>query len=131
MTIAIPNFQGRVSPVFDVAARLVLVRAKNGISERVEVTLADTEPLALARRVVDLRVDVLICGAISQPLQAALLHAGVRVLPEICGPIEEVIRAFIAGNLHESDFRMPGWCGRRWAKNGSPCKRRSKQKTNT
>ncbi len=123
MTIAVPSFQGRVSPVFDVAARLVLVRLANGDSERLEVMLVDTEPLAIVRSVADLGVDVLICGAISKPLEAALVQVGVRVVSEVCGSIEEVIQAFHAGNLHESAFQMPGCCGRR-NKNGAQCKRR-------
>lgn len=123
MTIAVPSFQGRVSPVFDVAARLVLVRMANGNSERLEVMLVDTEPLAIVRSVADLGVDVLICGAISKPLEAALVQVGVRVVSEVCGSIEEVIQAFHTGNLHESAFQMPGCCGRR-NKNGTQCKRR-------
>jgi predicted Fe-Mo cluster-binding NifX family protein len=56
---------------------------------------------------------VLICGAISRPLEAMLLSAGVEVIPQTCGPVEEVLKAFMSGKLTEKAFLMPGCCGRR------------------
>lgn len=66
--LAIPNFQGRVSPVFDVASRLTVVRVK-GRAEvaRREVTLFETRPEGIARCLAELGVNVLVCGGISSP----------------------------------------------------------------
>ena len=45
MLIAVPNCQGRVSPVFDVGARLVLVRLKGEADlQQREVVLFEKEP---------------------------------------------------------------------------------------
>jgi predicted Fe-Mo cluster-binding NifX family protein len=109
--IAIPNCQGRVSPVFDVAARLLLVTRRRGREvERKELVLNPLPPEGLARSVAELRVDVLLCAAISESLLQALERHGVRVKPHLCGDVESVLRAFDCGWLRRSEFRMPG-CG--------------------
>jgi predicted Fe-Mo cluster-binding NifX family protein len=115
MLIAVPNCQGRVSPVFDVAARLMVVRLKgNAELERKEVVLYEKQAEGIVRSLRELGINILICGAISQALQVALEHAGIRVVPQICGGLECVINAFRSGTLTQPEFVMPGCCGRRW-----------------
>lgn len=115
MLIAVPNCQGRVSPVFDVAARLMLVRLKGEAEvERKEVVLFEKQPEGIVRSLGELRVKVLICGAISQGLRLALEKAGIGVWPQICGGPDSVIAAYCAGTLGQPEFAMPGCCGRRW-----------------
>ena len=114
MKVAIPTWTGRVSPVFDVAKRLLVVELKgDGPVNREEVAVEETQLLPRAKRVAQLGVDVLICGAISMPLEAMLTSAGVRVIPHICGPVEDVLLAFASGRLTDDAFLMPGCCGRR------------------
>jgi predicted Fe-Mo cluster-binding NifX family protein len=73
----------------------------------------------LARSVAELRVDVLLCAALSEPLLRALERRGVRVKPHLCGEVESVLRAFDCGQLRRDEFRMPGCCRhRRVARNG-------------
>jgi predicted Fe-Mo cluster-binding NifX family protein len=114
MRVAVSTWSGRVSPVFDVAKHLLLVdldgEAQSG---REEAAIVETEPVARAGRVAQLGVDVLICGAISVPLEAMLISAGVRVIPHTCGPVDEVLQAFAGGRLTDGAFLMPGCCGRR------------------
>ena len=115
MLIAVPNCQGRVSPVFDVAARLVLVRLKGEAEvERRDVVLFEKQPDGIVRSLGELGIQVLICGAISQGLQVALEQAGIRVLAQICGGLDSVIAAYRRGTLGQPEFTMPGCCGRRW-----------------
>jgi len=114
MRVAIPIWTGRVSPVFDVAGRLLVVDIDgNREISRQEAALEEVQLPPRAKRVAQLGVDVLICGAISWPLEAMLASAGVRVMPQICGPVEEVLRAFVSGQLANRAFVMPGCCGRR------------------
>ena len=115
MKVAIPTWTGRVSPVFDVAKRLLVVELKEGDAEvnREEIAIEETQLMARAKRVAQLGVDVLICGAISMPLEAMLASAGVRVIPQTCGTVEDIVRAFASGQLTEETFLMPGCCGRR------------------
>lgn len=109
MLIAIPHFQGRVSPVFDVASRLTVVRVKGRVeTERRGVTLFEAQPDAITRSVVELGVEVLICGAISQTLERMLHHAGVRVVAQVCGEVEAVLQAFLRRTLDAPEFGLPG-----------------------
>ena len=77
------------------------------------VTLDEADLTDRATRLADLGVDVLICGAISRPLEAMLTSAHVRVIAQTCGSAEDVLRAFASGQLTERAFLMPGCCGRR------------------
>ena len=131
MLIAVPNCQGRVSPVFDVAARLVVVRLKGEAElERKDVVLFEKQPDGIVRSLGELGIQVLICGAISQGLQLALEQVGIRVVPQICGELESVITAFCGGTLGQPEFVMPGCCGRRWesGRRGGRCRRGSDSK---
>jgi predicted Fe-Mo cluster-binding NifX family protein len=109
MLVAIPNFEGRISPVLDVAARLLLIRVESGKEvAREQVAIAENRPDQLIRTCEELRVDVLICGAISQPLACWLADAGVRVVSHLCGEIETIFCAFLTDTLNRAEFRMPG-----------------------
>ena len=111
--IGIPVWQGRVSPVFDTAGRLLVVNVDGAqIVSRTEVPLAES---ALARRVsrlTEVGVDALICGAISRPFLEMLSSAGIVVVPWVAGEVEEVLGAYLAGGLRDPRFAMPGCMGR-------------------
>lgn len=104
----------RVSPVFDVAKAAILLELDGDREVRRRlVTLHSQDP---SRRVGELSqhaVNVLVCGAISRPLEAMLLAAGICVIPQTCGDIERVVQAFLTGHLDDCEFLMPGCCGRR------------------
>lgn len=114
MKIAIPQWQGRVSPVFDVAGSLLVAEVIEGVEVgREQVALTASELQKRVEQVVRTGAQVLICGAISWPLESALTAAGLALYPQVCGPVEEVLEAFRKGTLHEAAFIMPGCCGRR------------------
>jgi predicted Fe-Mo cluster-binding NifX family protein len=103
---------------------LVVDQESGAEAGRLEAAIEETELGARARQVANLGVEVLICGAISMPLEAMLVSAGVRVLPHTCGPVEEVLRAFASGRLPDEAYSMPGCAGRprrgRGRRRGSP-----------
>jgi predicted Fe-Mo cluster-binding NifX family protein len=114
MKVAIPYWQGRVSPVFDVAGNVLLADLDAGKEQaRREVALDTSEPQARASQLAGLGTNVLICGAISWPLEMAVSAAGVEVIAQTCGEVEEVLAAFVKGQLGREDYLMPGCCGRR------------------
>ena len=124
MRVAIPLWQGRVSPVFDEASRILLVDVrKKQEQHRHEESLIARNPFERAQILPKLGVDLLICGMISQTQQAALVSAGVRIIPHICGSMEEVIAAIIDGRIEDGSLLMPGCRGhkrmrRRMARSG-------------
>jgi predicted Fe-Mo cluster-binding NifX family protein len=76
------------------------------------VRLEGDDLVARAKLLAELGPRLLICGAVSWPLEAMLSSAGIRVIPNIRGSVDEVIAAFIAGRLTDPAFRLPGCCGR-------------------
>jgi predicted Fe-Mo cluster-binding NifX family protein len=106
MRVAVPTWNGRVSPVFDVARHVLVVDIERGAVTRTsEQELGDggrVEPLSA------LGVDVLICSAISWPLEAMLWVARIEVVSDICGPTDEIIDAYRSGGRTLAKFRSPG-----------------------
>jgi predicted Fe-Mo cluster-binding NifX family protein len=114
MRVAIPHWYGRVSPVFDVAGNLFLVDVVDGKEQaRQNVAIDAEQPQARADLLAEHGVTVLICGAISWPLERALSAAGIEVIPQTCGDVGQVLAAFTNGQLQQDAFLMPGCCGRR------------------
>lgn len=100
--------------MLDAAARFLVVTHRRGKEvARKQFALSPQLPEELARSVAELRADVLLCAALSEPLRRALEHEGVRVRPHLCGEIESVLRAFHCGQLGRDEFRMPGCWGLR------------------
>lgn len=111
--------EGRVSPVLDVAGRLLVVEVEAGREvERREEPLAVASMGARVEAIRKLGIAVLICGAVSWPLEAALVANGVKVVSQICGPLDGVLATFLSGRLSEGAYLMPGCCGRRRQQGG-------------
>jgi predicted Fe-Mo cluster-binding NifX family protein len=114
MKVGIATWDGRLSPVFDVARYLLVVDVEDNTEVgRRQMSLEESQLASRARRLTELGVQVLICGAISRPLEAMLVSAGVHVIPQTCGPVEDVLQAFLQQQLANDAFLMPGCCGRR------------------
>jgi len=112
MKVAIPTWEDRISPVFDVARDILVFDIEDGTEVgRREAVIEETALAARAKRMVGMGFDVLICGAISQPLERMLVSGGVSVVPHCCGPVEDVLRAFMSGQLTKKMFLMPGCRG--------------------
>ena len=115
MKIAIPVWDDYVSSAFDFAHLLLLVDIENG-SEigRSEVPLKVESLPARAAKLKDLEVDVLVCGAISRALANMVAVSGIQVLPYVTGRVDDVLRAYLAGQLVQPQFALPGyWPGAR------------------
>jgi predicted Fe-Mo cluster-binding NifX family protein len=115
MRVAIANWNGRVSPVFDTAAQVLVVDVEEACERcRREEALTESLPAWRVRRLLELGVEVLICGAVSRPLATLLAGAGIRVVPWIAGPVDAVLAAYLAGRLTHPQWTMPGCaCGQR------------------
>ena len=109
MRIAIPLWEGKVSPVFDTAVRLLVVDVNKQKEESKFLYYIDENDLTRkCHRIRKLELDTLICGAISQAFLKMLLASGLDVIQEISGSAEEVLKAYLRGNIFQPKFLMPG-----------------------
>jgi predicted Fe-Mo cluster-binding NifX family protein len=117
MKIAIPVWQDSISGVFDFADKLSLAEIDGQTEKnRLEISLPNEPIPQKASRLNELGVDVLICGAISKPLAFLIIGSGIKIIPFVSGQIDEVLIAYVSGQLTDSRFLMPG-C-RRGARKG-------------
>jgi predicted Fe-Mo cluster-binding NifX family protein len=103
--------------VFDVSNKLLLVEIEKGkVVSRTDNLITCHGPLKRAIEVRHLGAQVLLCGAISRPMETALNTEGVQVNSFICGDLEDVLNAFISGHITDKCYQMPG-CNKDRAKN--------------
>ena len=109
MRIAIPIWEDKVSPVFDTALRLLVVEVENQKeTSRFVYYIEEQDLTRKCHRIRNLDVDILICGAVSHPFLQILRASGLDVIQEISGQAEEVLEAYLQGNIFHSRFLMPG-----------------------
>jgi predicted Fe-Mo cluster-binding NifX family protein len=126
LRIAIPVWEGRISPVLDVAENLLLIDVDNGQQAGRSVEKVGSLLLPQrARQISELEVDIVICGAISRALTDMLSTSGITVLPCIMGEVEDVLSSYLNDGVSDPRFFMPGYTGpagrrRRYGKCGRP-----------
>jgi len=113
MKAALTIWNGRMAPVFDVSREALVLTIKDGAItsrsiENIETPMASQKP----RRLQELGIQTLVCGAITEPLQHELSMRGVEVIGFVAGEIDEVIESLLAGTLPTRTLSMPGCCGR-------------------
>ena len=126
MRIAIPVWNECVSSAFDFAHRLLLVDIQDDSeTNRSEICLSQEPISQRATRLKTLGVDVLICGAISRSLASLVEATGITILPYVLGPADEILKAYLTGQLGQSKFTMPcSWPGaRKGFHRGRRCRR--------
>jgi predicted Fe-Mo cluster-binding NifX family protein len=98
--------------VFDVCRELLILTVENGVVEqRTSESIDGASPPLKIERLVDLGVDTLICGAITEALHQELVSREVEVLGFVAGEIEEVTQAYLTGGLPGPSLAMPGCSG--------------------
>ena len=115
MKVAIPVFGHRVSPVFDWCQQVIAVEIDSNGTEinREEIDLSKVVPFRRSERLASLKVNVLLCGGISDELTCLAEEHGMRVVPWVAGEVNTVLEAFVAGDIADPRFAMPGCNGRR------------------
>ncbi len=113
MKAAFACWDNRIAPVFDTARRIHTIEVE---SERIvregKETLPDDQPVQKALRLAELGVGTLVCGAISRQLHSMVSAHGIRVIPFVAGELDEIVKAWLGGNLRGDSFAMPGCRGR-------------------
>jgi predicted Fe-Mo cluster-binding NifX family protein len=93
MKIAIPLFRQRVSPHFGSSSKFLLVET-NGttICQEAVWDVGQGSPMEIARRLVELGIETLICGGIKEYYKDWLAGKGVTVVDNQRGAAREVIQ---------------------------------------
>lgn len=103
----------RIAPVFDSARNLCVLETESGtIVRETHETLDAEQPVQRTLRLVELGIDVLVCGAISHNLQGLISAYGIKVAPFVAGDLHLVMNAWFKGELKGEIFAMPGCRGR-------------------
>lgn len=109
MKLAITDWNGRVSPLFDTADTVIVFEIENNREQnRARVHLTPADPVAKAKALSRLAVKVVVCGAISREFETMLAAAGITVIGNICGLTENVLQAHLNNKLNNRNFRLPG-----------------------
>lgn len=100
MKVAIPLFGTRVSPrcLFSDKTRLFQVTNGRVVSEKTVDTSDMTEEERLSQ-LVDLEIDVFICGAIDDEFIQRAGSYGIKVFHDVAAEAEDAVSALIAGTL--------------------------------
>ncbi|MGI6393403.1 MAG: hypothetical protein ACOX2F_01500 [bacterium] len=109
MKVLVTVWNGRISPVFDVAREGLLLDVENGeVISKKSVLIDFGTCMDKVNFILRERIDLLICGAISRRVEVELVAKGVVLYPFISGEIDDVIRGFIENRLENQAFAMPG-----------------------
>jgi len=112
--VAIPIWNGRVSPVMDTACHFLVVEIDKAREvSRNTVDIYQAGPSNHMSFFTNFHIDILICGAISHQLENMLIASGIKINPWFRGDVNEVIAAYFEGILQNNNFIMPG-CERRY-----------------
>ena len=104
-TIAVTEWNGVVSPLFDTACTWLVMRP-DGSS-----TVHNVRNLPLGGKsdlCVSESVAVMICGAITAHARSLLEERGIRVVSWVCGAVDQVVATFRNGEDLSVRFAMPG-----------------------
>ena len=112
MRVAIPVWNGIISPVFDTAQFLTVYKCSSGVPVADHTSSIPPDPAGKLDCLVQ-NADVLICGAISQSLEHDLRERNIQVHPWVMGNGEDIVRAYICGQIGEYEYSMPGCAHRR------------------
>jgi hypothetical protein len=106
--VAVPDWNGLVSPVLDVARR-VRCADRSGTRTGSRWYSLRGSPETRARTLREHDVNLVICCGISPHMVQVLAAAGIDVVPGVCGDVDRVLCAFAEGRLDvDPELQGPG-----------------------
>ncbi|MBG0790296.1 MAG: hypothetical protein H0S80_07360 [Desulfovibrionaceae bacterium] len=110
MNAAFSIWEDRIAPVFDTAPQLAIVPGARGGGATTLLSTPSASPAVIIAILLERHVATLVCGAISRPIHDAIAARNIEIHPFVTGTLDNVVKAWKTGRLHEDEFRMPG-CG--------------------
>lgn len=111
--VAITVWQDRISPVFESCSQYLVVDcSRQKICRQVRHDCSGCDQLGRILILVEQKVTVLLCGAITVTQVNILQAHGIQIIPFRAGTIENVLKAYLLGKLESSSYSLPG-CPRR------------------
>jgi len=109
MRAAFSIWDNRIAPVFDTSERIRIIDVASGkMGDWFQFDLPSDLPLLKILRLTELKVDILVCGAISREMHKLIDAYGIQVVPFVTGDITEISEALVSGQNDWSGFAMPG-----------------------
>ncbi len=109
MILAIPVWHNRIAPVFNTAHRVLLYKeSSSGVELYEEIELPYESVQLKVTRLIELKIELLICGAIPFRFEQLFEMNGIEVIPFTAGDVLEVISAYRRKELDKPEFKMPG-----------------------
>jgi len=109
MNLAVTVWGNRVSPVFDVARTLLVTRTGDKkILEKRYVSFDPGAPADLIHILKKLKVDILVCGAISASPATLIMDHKIRLISFATGNALALLETLARKKSLEKDFIMPG-----------------------
>ncbi|MBW2095292.1 MAG: NifB/NifX family molybdenum-iron cluster-binding protein [Deltaproteobacteria bacterium] len=98
MKIAIPLFKDRIAPHFGSSSKALLVEIVNGtVKQQAKWDMGGSGAMDMARSLVNLGVEKVICGGISRLHKQWLMDKGVVVEDNQKGEAEKIIERILSG----------------------------------
>ncbi|MBN2041466.1 MAG: hypothetical protein JW864_15615 [Spirochaetes bacterium] len=105
--ISIPIHNNRISPLFDVAGKFVILDSSQPeVKSYIDTT--GLSGMSIIEKLKEHQVSTVICSAISKIYARALRRNNIGLVYGIIGSIDEIIDAYCNNKLCGSHFAMPG-----------------------
>jgi len=109
MKLAIPVWNDCVSTVLDFSDCLLVVGFESRtINDRSMADFAGNTIVEKVTRLRELDIQVLLCGAVSRPLERMITASGINIIPFLRGRVDDVLNAYLSGRPLEPGFMLPG-----------------------
>lgn len=109
MKLALPVWDCCVSTVLDFSDGLLVIDSESGvINNRSMVGSAGNTMVEKVTRLRELGIQVLLCGAISRPMERMIMASGIEITPFLRGRVDDVLSAYFSERLIEPGFMLPG-----------------------
>lgn len=112
--IAVPVFQDYISPLLDVSSRFAIFEIAGGeIVQKIVLSINEENELVKIDRLKELGVSTVISSAVSGHISQIICDRGLKLIPWISGPVDEIIDRYITNSPLPCCAGYPGGCPRR------------------